>query len=120
MKVTKKTMLLAALKRVTINALTVDTVGNVKLQGDNLDGVSGFYEDDNLRFISPTITKADGTSAAVNVAQDPAQPITDNWEGRCDSLRFAVGEQVTLSVEVDPAKPDYRQGAVSKTVTVTD
>jgi len=40
------------------------------------------------------------------------------WSG-AHNLTLAVGDTVTLSFVVDPAKTDYKQGGVSKTVTVT-
>jgi len=42
----------------------------------------------------------------------------NSWSGAHD-LTLAVGDTVTLSFVVDPAKTDYEQGTVSKTVTVT-
>lgn len=115
--ITKKTQLLAALKKATIDTLTVDNMGGFSLTGANLDGATGYTEDQTVRLFPATLAKVGGESETVMVGQSTTSG-GSGWSG-AHNLTLAVGDTVTLSFVVDPAKTDYKQGGVSKTVTVT-
>ena len=116
MKITKKTTLLAGLKRVTIDYLDVNLASDVTLKGTNLEGIDGYYEDDNLRCFAVTLRSSHGGSANVMLSQNSG----GYWTGRTSDVLFSAGDEATVSVTTNPSKREWKQETVSKTVTVSE
>ena len=120
MKITKKTMLLAKpLKRVTIDTASIDKEGRIVLVGENLDGTKRYEDDGTIAMVHPLVTKAgsgetEDLTLGRRTTEDPHR-----YTGSLIATEVAPGDELTLAFEVDPAKPDFEPGIVSKTVIVS-
>ena len=120
MKITKKTRLLAKpLKRVTIDTASIDKEGRIVLVGENLDGTKRYEDDGTIAMVHPLVTKAgsgetDEPNLGRRTDEDPHR-----YTGTLFSIEVAPGDELTLALEVDPAKPEFEPGTVSKTVIVS-
>ena len=119
MTITKKTRLIKALKRVSINTASIDKDGSVVIVGDNLDGTSRYGDDGTIATVRPKITKtASGESEEPTLGrlmtEDPHQ-----YTGSLYSLHVDPGDELTITFEVNPAKPEFEPGTLSKTVIVS-
>ena len=120
MKVTKKTRLLAkALKQVRIDTVNINEEGRVVLVGDNLDGTIGYTDDGTIAMVHPNVSRAGSEETeSANLGRlttdDPHR-----YTGSLSTIEVTPGEKLTLTLEVDPSKPEFEPGTVSKTTIVS-
>ena len=102
------------LKHVTIDTVTVDEERLLTVTGTNLDGIEGYSHDEyNTTF--PVRVSVNGGEAEERLAVDNGGGYFNVQGGAIDC---ESDDTVTVSVAVDPAKPEFVQEPVSKTITV--
>ena len=112
MKVIKKTRLLPKPLVVSIDNVSFGAdSSSVELSGTNLEGVQGRTESYGAILMPATVEFPDGTKEVVSLQLDAG---TGNYAGPTQK-QFAAGDRLTVSVTVDPAKPNYKAGVVSMT-----
>ena len=122
MTITKKTRLLKKLQKVVIDFMSVTAdEGMVTIRGDNLDAARDLQIDPSafVRTFPVTMTASGGRCCTVTMGQVlESGSWGREWTGAPVTFPIESGEEITLSFEVDPAKTDFEQGTVSKTVPV--
>ena len=112
MKVTKKTRLLAKPLVVSIDNVSFGAdSSSIELFGTNLEGVQGRTESYGAILMPATVEFPDGTKEIVSLQLDAG---SGSYAGPKQKT-FAAGDRLTISLTVDPAKPNYKPGVVSVT-----
>ena len=115
MKVTKKTRLLAAPKRVIMDFVLADSnrgSNYVRVQGKNLDGVTGYTVDEGDSQSFKGEVFVNGASKGTATFEGPGdEPTTLLW-GETYEIRFAAGDRVKVVLTPDPGKPEFDQSPV--------
>ena len=115
MKVTKKTRLLAALRRVTIDSIMADYNHGSKyvfVRAMNLDGVTGYtFDEMNNHFFKGEVFVNGASKGTVTFGGTYGDPTTLLW-GETYEIQFAVGDRVKVVLTPDPGKPEFDQSPV--------
>ena len=120
MKVTKKSRLLAGLKRARIKTFEIRANRHFSITGVNFEGTVGFNDMGDPRTFPVTLAKSNGKSMTALVGQESSCPDPELWTGLYEEPDLAVGDEVTISFSTDPAKTEWKTETISKSGVVTE